>query len=71
MFILNNLFVRKRRGSYAEDQGWNDAFLGIKNNNHYAIGSIDHKSYEWGFNLGEKEFSRIARTGVDGFGGCE
>ena len=40
----------RERGSFANDAGYNDAWLGIANQNPFPVNSIDYRQYEWGYN---------------------
>lgn len=44
------IFNRQPKESLANSHGYNDAWLGIGNQNPYPVGSIDHKQYDWGYN---------------------
>lgn len=47
MFTASKL---KTTGDMAEDMGYNCGWLGLENSNPFPVGSIQYKTFEWGYN---------------------
>lgn len=59
MFGVSN-FLRPNKHSDANCMGYNDAWLGISNNNPYPINTPDYHQYEWGYNQAIDDVSELA-----------
>lgn len=53
-------FLRPKSNPWANENGYNDAWLGLSNNNPYPVGSIDYQQYEWGYNEAKDDADELS-----------
>jgi hypothetical protein len=60
MFSVSK-FLRKPN-PFANENGYNDAWLGLSKANPYIVDSVDYQQYEWGYQEGLDDVEEFKST---------